>query len=129
MPFLLIALLLLGGCASPTAKVESQLNAYAKSAAAGADLTDQLTKAALESAVTSAELVESLGLVSYGRARFSQTVARSEKIFESCLDVSEIQFRNLVGELVEFSRRERQLVEVSLDGSRFSELELTGAPC
>lgn len=129
MPVFLFLALLLSGCSSQSEIVESQLNAYAVGASRGADLTGWLTGNALESARQSAKLVQDLGLISYGAGRFSETVIIDRDLFESCLDLSGVQFRDSSGALLFPPSPVRQLVEVSLQGDLVSKIELSGVPC
>ncbi len=128
MPLLVLFSLILGGCASPGSAVEARLNAYAIAAAQGSDVRLAHWKGS-ESATASSKLVQSLGLVGYGFSRFSNTTRISESSFESCLDVSDTQFRDSSGELISVSRLERQWVEVSLRGALVSNIDLSGVPC
>jgi hypothetical protein len=129
MPALLLLLLLLTGCSSQSKVVESQLNSYAVGASRGSDLTQWLTGNALESARQSAKLVEELGLISYGSSSFSQTANIDQDLFESCLDLSGIQFRDSSGVLLVPPSPVRQRVEVSMQRDLVSNIELSGVPC
>lgn len=129
MPLLLFLVLVLSGCSSQSELVESQLNAYAVGASRGADLTQWLTGNALQSAMQSAQLVKELGLTSYGSSRFSETVILDQDLFESCLDLSGVQFRDAGGELLVPPSPVRQLVEVSMQRDLVSNIELSGVLC
>lgn len=129
MPLLILLILSLTGCVSQVAVLEKDLNAYALSAALGADLSPHLVGAALTSARQSVELMENFGITSYGSAEFSETSMISDNLFVSCLDVSGTQFRNVLGEPVMLERIDRQLVEIQLEGGRISALTPSGASC
>lgn len=129
MPVLLLLVFALSGCSSQSEAVESQLNAYSLAASRGADLSPWLTGNALESASQSAGLIQRLGLSAYGVGRFSKTEQVQENYFESCLDVSGIQFRDSSGNLLDLQSPQRQLVEIVLRGVLVSDINLSGVPC
>jgi hypothetical protein len=129
MHFLLLITLLLSGCSSQAAVVEQRLNQYAQAAANDANLEQLLAGQALQSAIETRALIDSLGLQSFGSTRFLDTKKVSGDWFTSCLDVSGTSFRDANGEQLFLERLERQVVRVQFTAGKVADLKLEEEPC
>ena len=109
-------LVLLAGCAvvSDSSKVQTQLDGYATAAATGVGLEKFLAGAALDSAIQSAELMQSLGYRQVGLARFELAGAEAGSA-HGCLDLSSVSVVDAGGALVTGPQRQRIGFSVDYD--------------
>lgn len=127
---ILFLMTLLAGCemTDTQLQLQRQLDGYAQNAASGENLEAYLTGEALESALQSAELMQSLGYQQLGFPKML-LLELSDGVGKGCLDLTEVRIVDSAGELVQQRRPERLSFQVSVDDQlRISSLSV-GEAC
>lgn len=131
MRFLVLSLvILLSGCemTDTQLQLQRQLDGYAQNAASGENLDTYLTGEALNSALQSAELMQSLGYRQLGIPKML-LLELSDGVGKGCLDLTEVRIVDSAGELVQQQRPERLSFQVRVDDQlRISSLSV-GEAC
>lgn len=133
---LLLLCLFLAGCSNPEAALQSSLDQYATLTASSqsADLRSVLSGKALAAAMASQNLLAELGQLQLGQARFQVIKIQTDSSALVCLDVSQVQFEDQSGEIVQNPLRQNK-VELAVTFQKIgpkaliSDFQLTGEKC
>ena len=129
MRWLIMFPLLVGCAASEVDKVQTSLDRYASLSAAVAPLESVLGGPALASAQRNYQLLHSLELAQQGLASFEVSSAAGGFV-SGCLDLSDVEFFNQRGELLEIDRQDRARFTATYDSEYLiSSLEVSQESC
>lgn len=123
-----LPVLLLTGC-TPAFDPMPTLNGYAEVTEIGGELSAYLSETALESALQTEQLKQSLGLTQVGRASF-ELESVSESSVAGCLDLGSVLVLDASGAPLETDREDRLVFEAVFDSAgKISQFDVSDEPC
>jgi hypothetical protein len=131
---LFLSIISLTGCSAPEAVLSDALLGYAQSAESGYGFDKYLTGEALDSAIQTQELLDELGLISMGQAKFNELELVGKTSAKACMDLRAITVVDSSGLLADLPPRANQLAVLIQfqdigDQLFITSLEVKGAKC